>query len=73
MLFANGDSYEGVWQGGLKHGRGKYTWKSGIIFEGQFWLDKREGEGVLYYPNGSRLEGYWRNDIRDENYRFFEK
>jgi hypothetical protein len=29
MLFANGDIYEGIWQGGLKHGQGKYKWKNG--------------------------------------------
>lgn len=27
---------------------------------------------MLFYPNGSRLEGYWRNDIRDENSVFYE-
>jgi len=32
MLFVNGDIYEGMWQGGLKHGRGTYSWKNGVIF-----------------------------------------
>lgn len=41
MIFSNGDSYEGYWQGGLKHGKGKYIWKNGIFYEGSFWLDKR--------------------------------
>lgn len=41
MIFANGDTYEGVWQAGQKHGRGKYKWKNGVVFEGNFWLDKR--------------------------------
>jgi len=32
-----------MWQAGLKHGRGKYQWQSGVTFEGHFWLGKREG------------------------------
>lgn len=26
MLFINGDKYEGMWQAGLKHGKGVYKW-----------------------------------------------
>lgn len=55
MIFSNGDTYEGMWQAGLKHGQGKYIWRDGNVFEGHFWLDKREGEGSLFYPNGSRV------------------
>jgi hypothetical protein len=32
MMFVNGDIYEGNWQAGLKHGRGKYQWKNGVVF-----------------------------------------
>lgn len=41
MYFSNGDMYEGMWQNGLKHGRGSYTWSNGDLYEGGFWLDKR--------------------------------
>ena len=67
MIFANGDVYEGMWQAGQKHGRGKYRWKNEVVFEGQFWLDKREGEGMLSYPDGFSVEGYWRGDIRSKS------
>ena len=43
MKFSNGDSYEGYWQAGMKHGNGRYKWENNIIYEGNFWLDKREG------------------------------
>ena len=43
IYFTNGDNYEGMWQNGLKHGRGKYSWSNGDYYEGAFWLDKREG------------------------------
>ena len=32
MIFSNGDVYEGMWQGGQKHGKGKYRWKNEVIF-----------------------------------------
>ena len=25
--FANGDTYDGQWKAGLRHGQGTYTWK----------------------------------------------
>lgn len=43
IYFTNGDTYEGMWQNGLKHGRGIYSWSNGDYYEGAFWLDKREG------------------------------
>jgi hypothetical protein len=43
MVFSNGDTYEGMWQGNLKHGKGVYKWANGDLYEGAFWLDKREG------------------------------
>ena len=49
MIFANGDSYKGMWQNGLKHGRGVYKWSNGDSYEGGFWLDKREGEAIINY------------------------
>ena len=55
MIFTNGDVYEGLWHNGQKHGRGCYKWKNGVVFDGEFWLDKREGPGVLFYPNGLRI------------------
>lgn len=54
MLFINGDKYEGMWQAGLKHGKGVYTWTDGNHYEGGFWLDKREGDGILYLSGGGR-------------------
>ena len=42
-MFSNGDSYDGMWQSGLKHGKGTYKWCNGDYYEGSFWLDKREG------------------------------
>lgn len=41
MFFINGDYYEGMWQGGQKHGKGIYKWNNGDYYEGTFWLDKR--------------------------------
>lgn len=32
MHFMNGDTYDGTWQNGMKHGRGKYTWSNGDCY-----------------------------------------
>lgn len=34
MIFSNGDIYEGLWQNNQKHGRGRYSWMNGVVFEG---------------------------------------
>jgi hypothetical protein len=31
-----GDIYIGMWKNGLQHGNGKYIWKHGSIYQGQF-------------------------------------
>lgn len=41
----NGESYEGSWLDGLKHGRGEHTAQDGSTYEGQFHLGMKHGEG----------------------------
>jgi len=36
----------------LKEGRGKYFFPDGRVFEGDYRLDKRHGEGKMSHPNG---------------------
>lgn len=72
MYYANGDSYEGHWHRNLKHGQGKYQyvvdgecWQdcesvvTGTIFEGQWELGQKIGDGVARYHNGTRFDGTW--------------
>ena len=45
VLFFSGSKYIGEWQQDLKHGRGKFVFQSGQVFEGRFHKDKMVGGG----------------------------
>jgi hypothetical protein len=47
MLFLSGSKYIGEWYQDLKHGRGKFVFQSGQVFEGQFHKDKMVGGGAI--------------------------
>jgi len=59
-----GDRYEGELKNLQRHGQGKMLFKkSGTIYEGSFVENKREGYGTIFYTDGGRYEGEWRNDM----------
>lgn len=59
----NGNTYEGGIKDDLFQGKGVYTFSSGFKYVGNFDKGKRNGDGILYYPDGSILhEGLFRND-----------
>lgn len=41
---------------------GKYKWKNGNTFEGEWKKDKRNGQGVKFWLNGDKYIGEWKND-----------
>lgn len=41
------------------HGRGKYIWKDGKCYDGEYEHDKKTGFGVFYWPDGKCYQGYW--------------
>jgi hypothetical protein len=47
MLYSNGDTYDGMFKDGLKHGQGKYIYKCDnnqvSIYEGNFINDVKHG------------------------------
>ena len=45
------------------NGKGQYNDKEGNLFDGEFKLGKKEGNGVLIKKNGEKLEGKFKNDI----------
>nr|XP_061831494.1 ankyrin repeat and MYND domain-containing protein 1-like [Nerophis lumbriciformis] len=53
----DGSTYEGEFVHGLKHGKGRYTWKSGEFYEGSFYKDYRHGDGVYCWPSGNKFIG----------------
>lgn len=56
--FPNGDIYKGHYEKGVRQGEGKYFWKQpAAIYEGNYANHKKEGMGVMKYPDGSVYEG----------------
>jgi hypothetical protein len=60
------DSYTGEFYNGYPEGKGKYTWKNGNWFEGQWKKGLREGEGSMHYISSNNKDsaviGFWKND-----------
>ena len=48
-MYSNGDRYEGEFSQSKKVGIGKYFFKNGTIYEGNFQNDSFEGKGVLKF------------------------
>lgn len=51
--------YSGVYENGLKQGKGKYLYANGSKFEGTWINDTIEGAGIFYEPNGQQIKGEW--------------
>ena len=43
--------------------QGVYKFKSGTQYEGDYVQNKKHGQGLFYYPDGSKYDGksYYRN------------
>jgi len=41
------------------NGQGRFTWKDGKKYEGDFKNSKFHGEGVVIYPNQNKIRGTW--------------
>ncbi len=48
--------------GNCQNGLGKMTYKSGVVYEGEFKAGKRHGKGTCYLTNGNKFTGFWEND-----------
>lgn len=57
MNWTNGASYDGEFQGGLFHGKGRFVSEGFGTYKGDYVRGYMEGRGILTYPNGSRYEG----------------
>jgi 1-phosphatidylinositol-4-phosphate 5-kinase len=49
--------YEGEYRAGRPSGIGKYTWKGGVTYEGEFLEGYRHGKGVIKAEKYVKFEG----------------
>lgn len=60
------DIYEGTFKSGLPHGQGKYVWKNGNTYTGNWTKGKKNGKGIITYKineeKDSIVNGYWKKD-----------
>ena len=40
-------------------GIGKFTYRNGDVFEGEFVQGQANGKGKMTYANGNEYDGYW--------------
>ena len=77
--YVGGDTYIGMFKDGKRSGHGQMIFNqySDIImdyqkclFEGDWKFNKRNGYGVMTWPDNSRFEGEWSNDCRTKGKLF---
>lgn len=62
VKFITGSKYKGEWNNLGMAGKGTYKFPHGVIYNGEFNKNNEfHGSGLMIYPNGSRIEGYWNN------------
>ena len=52
--------YLGKYKDGKKHGKGRYTWSDGGIYEGNWKEGKQHGQGTYTTPAGRKYVGEWK-------------
>mmetsp|Transcript_34282 Transcript_34282/g.33511 ORF Transcript_34282/g.33511 Transcript_34282/m.33511 type:complete len:124 (-) Transcript_34282:408-779(-) len=40
-------------------------YRNGRIYNGEWFMGKRQGQGIMNYPNGDIYEGEWMKDFRE--------
>jgi len=43
-----------------------YKWADGRRFEGKYIANQKEGYGEIYFNNGSKYEGNFKNNMRHD-------
>ena len=51
IINKNSSSYEGEFKKGFRHGFGKMNYHSGNYYVGEWKLDKKDGQGTMYWEN----------------------
>ena len=61
-IWPNGIKYEGDFEMGIKHGRGKLVLE-GSVYVGEFENDEMSGRGDMEWGDGKKYEGEWKGGM----------
>lgn len=61
IKYSDGD-FIGEFKNYNRHGKGKFTWKDGSSYTGDYFYDNIHGKGILKWANGNKYEGEWANN-----------
>ena len=64
MLYIDGETYDGRWKFGIRHGWGAATFMDGSTYEGKWKNDEFCGKGKFTSSNGDRYVGSWEQGLR---------
>eukprot|EP01031_Cornospumella_fuschlensis_P035517 gene35517-43059_t len=66
----DGESYDGQWNHGKFHGKGRYVYSNGDKYHGDWRDGYKHGYGVYVYAHGDVYEGDWQQDYKHGRGRF---
>ena len=68
-----GEVFNGMWNYGIKYGKGIYNWTSGENYDGEWKDDKMNGHGVFMFADKTVLEGeFINNEVKFYNYKLLK-
>ncbi len=65
IIWEDGSKYEGEFQHGRIHGKGKLSFQDGSYYEGEFQDEFFHGKGTMIYEDGSKYIGDWTLGYRE--------
>jgi len=48
-----------------RHGRGRYTWTDGCVYDGEWRNNRQKGQGLMTFRNGNVYEGQFSDNNPD--------
>jgi len=64
----NGSVYKGQFVNGMKHGKGKWMKSRDVnsnVYEGDYYMDTKQGYGEFKWDSGNLYKGNYKNDLRN--------
>jgi len=53
------------------HGKGVYRWSDGRSYEGEYYMDRKEGYGIYTWADGRTYTGYWKEGKQEGEGRYY--